>query len=83
MCCGCSSQARHHIAPSGGSAPDRQAYFGRKGEAIGVPVISRGELTEPMEGPLLIDEYDSTTVVPPGTKVEVDEQGNIDMRIST
>ena len=69
--------------PSGGSAPDRQAYFGRKGEAIRVPVISRGELTEPMEGPLLIDEYDSTTVVPPGTKVEVDEQGNIDMRIST
>ena len=69
--------------PSGGSAPDRQAYFGRKGKAIRVPVISRGELTESMEGPLLIDEYDSTTVVPPGTKVEVDEQGNIDMRIST
>jgi N-methylhydantoinase A len=29
------------------------------------------------QGPLLIDEYDATTLVPPGCSVRLDEFGNI------
>ena len=43
-------------------------------------VISREELTSTFRsGPLIIEEYDSTTLVPIGTEVRVDELGNIMM----
>lgn len=55
----------------------RRAFFGGKSGAIDTPVIARREITGALEGPLLIDEYDSTTVVPPETRVRLDNQGNI------
>jgi len=64
-----------------GSIRDRQAYFGQSGESMLVSVVSREELAQPVEGPLLIDEYDSTTVIPPGARVELDEHGNIQILI--
>ena len=43
------------------------------------PVIGRRDLNGTMQGPLLIDEYDSTTVVPPDARVWRDDYSNIVM----
>ena len=60
----------------------RQAYFGPDHGLFEVPVLSRQELLrEPLEGPLLVDEYDSTTVVPPGSRARLDSSGNIRIQV--
>jgi N-methylhydantoinase A/oxoprolinase/acetone carboxylase beta subunit/N-methylhydantoinase B/oxoprolinase/acetone carboxylase alpha subunit len=41
---------------------------------VDVPVRSRESLREAAEGPLLVDEYDTTVVVPPGWAVRLDER---------
>ena len=53
----------------------RQAYF--DGERIETPVLARGTLRDGCDGPLLIDEYDSTIVVPPGARAWLDEHANV------
>ena len=47
------------------------------------PVFARDDLPAgaSFEGPALIDQLDSTVLVPPGVKVEVDEWLNIRMQI--
>jgi N-methylhydantoinase A len=60
--------------------PDRQAHFGPPWGTIRTPVVSRRALSGVVTGPLLIDEYDSTTVVPPGMRVHLDDCGNIVMQ---
>lgn len=57
----------------------RLAYFGPTTGQIETPVLGRRDLTEPVRGPLLIDEYDSTIVVPPGWLARLDEQGNTEI----
>ena len=52
----------------------RPAYFGKAWGTVETPVIDRTALTEPRNGPLLIDEYDSTIVVPPDMRVYRDRQ---------
>ena len=42
---------------------------------VDTPVRSRGSLAEPAAGPLLVDEYDTTVVVPPGWTVGLDPSG--------
>jgi N-methylhydantoinase A len=60
----------------------RPAYFGEKWGMVDTPVISRRQLREPATGPFLIDEYDSTTVVPPDVKVWTDEYDNLNVEIN-
>ena len=56
----------------------REAYFGESWGTIDTPVISRQDLGEKgTTGPLLIDEYDSTIVVPPDYRGHLDSEGNI------
>jgi N-methylhydantoinase A len=55
----------------------RRVYFGAADGMLEAPVIARRRLTGVITGPLLIDEYDSTTVVPPGVGAHLDEFGNI------
>ena len=56
----------------------REAYFGESWGTIDTPVISRHDLGETgTTGPLLIDEYDSTIVVPPDYRGFLDSEGNI------
>jgi N-methylhydantoinase A len=43
----------------------RDVYFGPQLGLVTTPVVSRGELREWRAGPLLVEEFDSTTVVPP------------------
>ena len=59
------------------------AYFGQQHGVRATPVLSRFALDreEPRDGPLLIDEYDATTLVPPGSSVRLDHFNNILIRI--
>jgi N-methylhydantoinase A len=61
----------------------RDAYFGRHHGILTTPVLSRFELDreEPRGGPLVIDEYDATTLVPPGCSARLDHFNNILVRI--
>ncbi|MDE2756305.1 MAG: hydantoinase/oxoprolinase family protein, partial [Acidobacteriota bacterium] len=63
----------------GETAPSRTAYFGSRWGAIDAPVVTRTSLREVNQGPLLIDEYDSTVVVPPDARVRLDDLQNVVM----
>lgn len=63
----------------GEAAPSRTAYFGSRWGAIDTPVVTRTSLREATQGPLLIDEYDSTVVVPPATRVWLDDLQSVVM----
>lgn len=53
----------------------RQAYFGTEHGYVDTPVVTREALSpDPVEGPLLIDEYDTTVVVPPRCLASVTEE---------
>jgi N-methylhydantoinase A len=57
---------------------ERRAYFGPAHGAIATRVLARGELAGTLRpGPLLVDEYDATTLVPPGCAARLDAHGNI------
>ena len=46
---------------------DRSVYFGKAIGHVQTPVVGRADLSEkPTAGPMVIEEYDSTLVVPPG-----------------
>ena len=57
--------------------PPRRAYFGREHGWRETPVVSRASLAKGATGPLIIEEYDSTTVVRPGVRASLDSGGNI------
>ena len=61
----------------------REAYFGLRHGSLATPILDRFDLTqaEPRCGPLLIDEYDATTLVPPGCVAGLDQFGNIMIRV--
>jgi N-methylhydantoinase A len=61
-----------------GAAASRRAYFGLEHGTLATPVLARSDLdARPRPGPLLIDEYDATTLVPPGATVALDSHGNV------
>ena len=65
-------------AGSAGAQTSRNVYFGPNRGWADTPVVSRGNLAgQSVNGPLIIEEYDSTTVVPPGWTAAVDEASNI------
>ena len=56
----------------------RRAYFGRADGWIDTPVLKdRRQLSGADDGPLIIEEYDATCVVPPRACAALDDQGNI------
>jgi N-methylhydantoinase A len=55
----------------------RRAYFGTDHGWIETPVLRRSDLDSARTGPLIVEEYDATCVVPPGARVELDAGGNI------
>lgn len=56
----------------------RPVYFGEGHGLIETPVIGRAALSpDPRPGPLVIEEYEGTTVVPPGAQTALDPQDNI------
>ncbi len=63
---------------AGGGHTERQAWFGTDDGLRSVAVIGRADLDEtPRSGPLLVDEYDATTLVPPRASARLDEHDNI------
>jgi N-methylhydantoinase A len=72
------------LGPNAGEQT-RRAYFGPEHGSLDVPVISRAALLDspPREGPLIVEEYDSTCVVPPGCRVTLDSLGNIDIALDS
>jgi N-methylhydantoinase A len=68
------------VRPSEGTK--RSMYFGAGDGWLETPVINRDELSEDFRlGPLAIEEYDSTTIVPPGSQVRRDSWGNIEIEL--
>lgn len=58
--------------------PSRLAYFGPGIGQIDTPVISRAGLADtPRAGPMVIEEYEGTIVVPPGASACIDRWGNV------
>jgi N-methylhydantoinase A len=62
---------------SAGPRNERDAYFGPHG-MVRTPVCDREALSDqPLAGPLIVEEYDATCVVPPGWSASLDSLRNI------
>jgi N-methylhydantoinase A len=65
-------------AAQGGKQTRRSAYFGRAMGLLDTPVIARADLAAGrMSGPVIVEEFDATCIVPPGSSAELDAHGNI------
>jgi N-methylhydantoinase A len=62
--------------------PVRRAYFGPAHGWRDTPVINRADLAAPRAGPCIVEEYDSTCVLPPDTTASLDSFGNIAIDVS-
>ena len=58
-------------------AGSREVWFGGPTGRVEVPVVGREALRTPAVGPLLAEEFDTTTVVPPGWRAWLDEDESI------
>jgi N-methylhydantoinase A/oxoprolinase/acetone carboxylase beta subunit len=63
----------------------RPAYFPEKGGYVETPVYNRYQLGHGVEltGPAVIEERESTTVLPPGCGARVDEYGSLIVEVGT
>jgi N-methylhydantoinase A len=60
----------------------REAYFGPKLGSLTTPVGNRAYLKDRMvQGPLIVEEYDATCVIPPRCRATLDALGNIDITV--
>ena len=60
----------------------RKAYFGPAIGLVNSRVLSRGDLEKNiLEGPLIIEDYEGTVVVPPGCEAHLDSMGNIVIKL--
>ena len=66
------------IYDSAGNRRRRKAYFGREIGLVETEIITRGHLSsEATPGPVIVEEYDTTIVVPPGCSISRDESWNV------
>ena len=57
---------------------NRAVHWARGAPPVATPVVGRAAIArEPTAGPLIVEEYDSTVAVPPGTTVARDDFGNL------
>ncbi len=70
--------------PAPAEVATRQTYFAQGGEVVTTPVYAREKMRPGMtfEGPAIVEQMDTTTVVPPGTRLTVDAMGNLIMEAS-
>ncbi len=64
-------------AKQNGREGERQAFFGPAHGLLPTPLRSRFALTDPERGPIIIEEPDTTVVVPPNWTVQRDSFGNL------
>src|SRR5262249_29109186 len=67
--------------PVKSSARSRAVSFGRNKRLTDTPIVSRQAVGEAKPGPLIIDEFDATIVVPPDALVWRDAIGSIVMEL--
>ena len=57
---------------------DGRGYFGAQLGVLPTPVLDRAALaSEPRHGPLVVQEYDTSEIVPPGCSASLDAHGSI------
>jgi N-methylhydantoinase A len=70
--------AIYRAASDGRDMSSRLVYFGPAWGRIETPVIERAALTtQAHSGPLIVEEYEGTTIVPPDCTARIDDGGNI------
>ena len=57
--------------------PPRPAWLGAAYGWVKMPVLRRSDLGSGRTGPLIVEEYDATCLVPPSARAGLDEAGNI------
>jgi N-methylhydantoinase A len=62
------------------AGPPRRVFFGAVGW-LETPILRRSDLSRRRTGPLIIEEYDATCVVPPGASAALDSTGSIHIKI--
>lgn len=63
-----------------GSGEQREVYFGPRFGALDTAILARSELSSSArKGPLIVEDYDSTCVVPPDWQASLDALGNVVM----
>jgi N-methylhydantoinase A len=71
------------VAPYRPVERGRRAYFGPRWGWLETSIIGRTDLSpKPAAGPLIVEEYDSTIVVPPDARASLDEWGNVVLSLS-
>jgi N-methylhydantoinase A len=61
----------------------RKAYWGKEYGFMDTPVFGLRQIGErPSQGPILVDCYDTTIVVPPGCTISTGEWGNVSIEIN-
>ena len=66
------------VSSNASGTANRDVYFGPNRGWASVPIVGRPSLSgETTEGPLIVEEYDSTTMVPPGWDATTDRWSNI------
>ncbi len=60
--------------------PGRPAYFGDDGW-VETPILRRSDLATERSGPLIVEEYDATCVVPHDARARLDALGNIEIEL--
>ena len=69
-------------APPATLGAPRDVYFGPADGTLETAVVARTDLTADWrEGPVIVEEYDATCVVPPGCRARLDAFGNIDIAV--
>ena len=63
--------------PEPDPGPPRRVFFGSEHGWQETPILRRSDLAGGRNGPLIVEEYDATCVVPPGAKATIDAGGNI------
>jgi N-methylhydantoinase A len=72
--------AEDHLEKMQAKPAARRVYYETVGDWVNTDVIHRGDLTKRGEGPAVVEQYDSTTVVYPGWSYEPDHLGNLILR---
>ncbi|MBI3373345.1 MAG: hydantoinase/oxoprolinase family protein [Betaproteobacteria bacterium] len=78
---GVAQRVRSSRAEPEAPAP-RPAYFGADIGWLETPVLRRSDLSTPRAGPLIIEEYDATCVIPPQARAGLDPGGDIVIEIA-
>ena len=56
---------------------NRKAYFGKDNGWVDTPILGRDDLQKKYSGPVIIEEYDATCLIPPKAEAHLDSFGNI------